>query len=231
MYEGFNSHSIEIVVARYKESIDWIKDYSSSVSSITIYNKSDTPIQCDTSFPNCKIIKLKNVGVCDHTYLYHIINNYDTLADITIFLPGSGSLENKKRRIDFVMSNVRDTKDTVIPIFKPSPTEYDFALDTYTLASKENSEIKNIKHHPSDIRPYGKWFDTYFKNSKMTHLTFNGIFAVSRADIQSRDKEFYISLLEQINTYPFHETSHYIERSWSYIFKGVKEKCLYNSTW
>ena len=36
-----------------------------------------------------KVISLKNLGKCDHTYFHHIVNNYNKLADVTIFLPGS----------------------------------------------------------------------------------------------------------------------------------------------
>jgi hypothetical protein len=43
-----------------------------------------------------KIVNLPNVGKCDHTYLYHIINNYNNLSKILVFLPGSINMENKK---------------------------------------------------------------------------------------------------------------------------------------
>jgi hypothetical protein len=227
--------NIEMVVAKYKENIAWTKDYSSIVSSISIYNKSGSPIEYTTNFSSCKIIDLNNVGVCDHTYLYHIIHNYDTLADITIFVPGSGYLEFKKKIIDFVVSKVRDTRNTVIPvkIFNEpiGKAIYNDIINTYKLCCKDNIDNANIKQHPSHIRPFGKWFDTYFKDSKTRYGTFKGIFAVSRKDIQSRDREFYISLLQQINTYPFHETSHYIERAWTAIFEGAKEECFYKGAW
>lgn len=70
---------IEIVIARYNEDITWTKPFQEIT---TIYNKGDDNI------PNS--IKLKNVGREGHTYLYHIVNNYDTLADITVFFQGAG---------------------------------------------------------------------------------------------------------------------------------------------
>ena len=47
----------------------------------TIYNKSDT------YYPNS--IKLSNLGRESQTYLYHIILNWDNLAEKTLFTQGS----------------------------------------------------------------------------------------------------------------------------------------------
>lgn len=68
--------SVECVIARYNEDISWIKELKNK--KITIYNKGNNDI------PN-KFIKLPNIGRESHTYLTHIIKNYDNLADITIF--------------------------------------------------------------------------------------------------------------------------------------------------
>ena len=76
---------IEIVIARYNEALSWLKKIPKSIK-ITIYNKGEdivkiTGIKYD-------IIKLPNIGRESHTYLYHIINNYDNLAHKTIFCQG-----------------------------------------------------------------------------------------------------------------------------------------------
>ena len=70
----------EIVVARYNENLDWLKLLSEKVK-ITIYNKGNN----DIDFP---FIALPNIGRESHTYLYHIITNYNNLADRTIFCQG-----------------------------------------------------------------------------------------------------------------------------------------------
>ena len=72
--------NVDIIVAHYSEDIDWVKPYADYV---TIYHKwkEDKP-----RFPVKKRIKIENVWREWETYLQHIINNYDNLADITIFL-------------------------------------------------------------------------------------------------------------------------------------------------
>jgi len=70
----------ELVIARYNEDLSWLKKLPKSIK-ITIYNKGNDDIE----YP---FIKLPNVGRESHTYLYHIIENYDKLADQTIFCQG-----------------------------------------------------------------------------------------------------------------------------------------------
>lgn len=72
--------SIELVVARYNEDLSWLKKIPKKIK-ITIYNKGNENID----FP---YIKLPNIGRESHTYLYHIIKNYNNLADKTIFSQG-----------------------------------------------------------------------------------------------------------------------------------------------
>ena len=74
--------TLEIVIARYKENLDWLKKIKKSKDiKITVYNKGPNDI-------NIPFIPLPNIGRESHTYLYHIINNYDNLADQTVFCQG-----------------------------------------------------------------------------------------------------------------------------------------------
>jgi len=72
------NRALDIVVARYNENVDWTKQYSSAL----IYNK---------GVPDDSIvsINLPNVGREGHTYLYHIVSNWDNLAEWTVFVQGS----------------------------------------------------------------------------------------------------------------------------------------------
>jgi len=71
--------NIELVIARYNEDISWLNKIKNK--KITIYNKGKDDI-------NKESIKLPNIGRESHTYLTHIIRNYNNLADITIFSQG-----------------------------------------------------------------------------------------------------------------------------------------------
>jgi len=75
----------EIIIARYNEDLSWLKKIPKTIK-ITIYNKGLDDIKI--AGVKYDIIKLPNIGRESHTYLYHIINNYDNLAHKTIFCQG-----------------------------------------------------------------------------------------------------------------------------------------------
>ena len=75
----------EMVVAHYDEPIDWM--FQTDIP-VWLYNKGrDFPLGL-LSRPNTQVQKLPNVGRESHTYLTHIVNNYDRLADLTFFVQG-----------------------------------------------------------------------------------------------------------------------------------------------
>jgi hypothetical protein len=70
--------TFQVVVARYNEDISWLKNVK---LDYIIYNKGEDNIDFDC-------VKLENIGREAHTMLYHIIKNFNNLADYTIFLQG-----------------------------------------------------------------------------------------------------------------------------------------------
>jgi hypothetical protein len=67
--------TFKVIVARYNENIDWLK---SILNYCVIYNKGrKLNIQNE--------IMLDNIGRESHTYLHHIIQNYDQLEDVLVF--------------------------------------------------------------------------------------------------------------------------------------------------
>jgi hypothetical protein len=69
----------QIVIARYKEDISWTQYLTEDT---IIYSKGG-PVET-----NHKVIQMPNIGMGGATFWYHIIENYDNLADITLFIQG-----------------------------------------------------------------------------------------------------------------------------------------------
>ena len=79
LFEDFTNNpklsECEIVISRYNEDIDWIKNEPfNKFNKITCYNKG--PIQlkyeCNSKVDKCRtinIINIENVGRCDHTFI------------------------------------------------------------------------------------------------------------------------------------------------------------------
>ena len=71
----------ELVVARFRENLNWLRRVPRSIRR-TVYDKSGEPPTVPGAIP------LPNVGREAHTYLHHIVERYDTLAEATIFCQG-----------------------------------------------------------------------------------------------------------------------------------------------
>ena len=108
------SNNVQIVVARYNENIDWLRKepFVNNIYSVVIYDKGPNSVK--NLFDTFDYQYLPNVGRESHTFLHHIYNNYDSLADITIFLPGSAMNGFKEYKTRELLKKVIETKDTVL---------------------------------------------------------------------------------------------------------------------
>lgn len=227
-----DNYNIDIIIAQYNENIDFLKDKPFSEHNIICYNKGPKTPKC----PSCvKIETLPNVGKCDHTYLYHIIQNYNNLADITIFLPGSCLMNyTKKNKTYKVIEYAKKNKNSVFigasynDVYKDL---YGFKLDKHLTANTENQKLNNNRSLKScEIRPFGKWYNSLFGNLRTTMVDYTSIFAVSREHILQHPKSYYEKIISYIDDDISPECGHYIERAWVAIFSPVPAECLYNNS-
>jgi hypothetical protein len=217
-----NTIDIEIIISRYNESLSWTLMEPFNQFKYTVYNKGDNELFEKTHVT--KIINLPNVGRNDHTYLYHIVTNYDKLNLITVFLPGSTDLKYKMYRAKKVLHNVtkpENDKGAIIGhtcrgIFEKFKT---FNLNSYACSSEMN-RTKNNEHllKPCIIRPYGNWYGTFFGKEDIFQYTYWGIFAIHKNDITHHPVSRYKILMSILSTHSNPEAGHYIERSWCRIF-------------
>ena len=229
--ENFEDNkSIQVVVSRYNENLDWLKEEPyTKFSNYVIYNKGVN----DDFYrpPNSKIIKLDNVGKCDHTFLYHIIENYDNLYDITIFLPGSCNVQKKINCCKGMLNNVLTTNKATMVNFNRNKENNirdklgKFHIEEYENVSEENRSLyTNKKVYLSKYRPYGKWYDHYIKYKEpVNQYSYWSIFSVSKKDILNNEKEYYESLNEELSLNPHPEAGHFMERSWFAIFSPLND--------
>ena len=221
-FETFGSPTVKIVVARYNETLEWLNEEPFNTYPVIVFNKGP-----NDNFNHSKMIEqivtLDNVGRESHSYLYYIINNYDNLSDITIFLPGSTSSTVKKEKAVNVINNLHN-KHNVFACTKQDNAyekEYNFVIDDYLSTNNDNKSINlDPSIQISDIRPFGKWYQTFFNNTLIECLPYQSIFAVSKKTVLNRPKSFYELLLNELNKHHNPEAGHYMERSWSSIFSS-----------
>lgn len=221
--EGFQAENkVEMVIARYNESLDWIKQEPFNRYPIIIYNKGNNTEFAMTDKVK-KVISLKNVGKCDHTYFHHIVNRYDNLADVTIFLPGSIDMRNDKyAKTIKIFDNVAKYNTTVMigqKNYDIKNTLYGFSLNNYVTSDPRNKQANGESILiPAQIRPFGKWYENKFGSLNTQYVLYTGIFAVAKEDILKQPVSYYQQFLDELSVGSNPEVGHYVERSWQAIF-------------
>lgn len=187
----------QIVVYRYKEDTAWLENLEENV---IIYNKGP---KLHTKH---KVVNLPNIGMVLASQLFHCIENYNNLADKTLFIqanPWDGEFELKnnfkntpfdsKRLINFYFDFLKGEEIS---------NNYRWEL----IGNKYNLPMNyNQRHHDCFITYTFDW-DEYIKkyidlNSsidwyKPVRMYRNGHIALSKSAILSNKKEYYIKLME-----------------------------------
>lgn len=221
---NFYKPEIQIVVSRYNEDLNWLRNFAKY--TVVIYNKG--PNEDFYRPPKHQVIDLPNVGREGHTYLYHVVKNYDKLQRITIFLPGSANMFQKFPKC---VRLIREIEKNRRAVFIGTPVSlgefFPFYLDEWKSSSPENFILNpETRLEPSRFRPFGIWYNEVIKDT-LTHYTFFGIFSVEKSDILRRSKNFYMNLLQELSRSPNPEVGHYIERSWASIFTLKDTRVLF----
>ena len=229
---------IELIISRFSEDLSWLKEEPFKSLNKIIYNKGQTEILNMKDIPFVTEIKLSNIGRESHTYLYHVIENYDKNEldqedKIYIFLPGSANDLHKISRAKRVTTLAISTLNSVL-IGQATADNTDICkkywnfscikhAGQHELNSKLNPSIKVL---PASPRPYGEWYRKHFGHRKARLIAWNAIFAIHSSHIHQHTKEYYNMLIKNVNTHVNPEAGHFFERSWAAVFGPLPESCL-----
>ena len=190
--------SMKLVISRYKEDLGWEEPYTNIV-----YNKG-------VSLPDT--ITLPNVGREGHTYIYHILSNYENLDDYTVFLQGNPF--DHSRDLFTILKEFEELQD------KP---EF-FQLCHELLTDDE----KGKPHHWVDI-PVAHYYNELFKLPRTEFIYGAGAqFIVSKERILSRPKSFYHMIMKNLETSIDPPSVYCYERIWQHIFGDEEHLDLFN---
>ena len=212
---------IQLVVSRYNENLEWLKEEPFNKYQVICYNKGPNS---DFYKPEgMKVVNVENVGRCDHTYIYHIVKNYDNLAQHTMFLPGSCNMPNKMHKARWWIDEIEKTdKGVFIGLNTNDGIKndlYSFQLDEWAASDDKNKSINpESKLQLSETRPFGKWFEKHFKDIKVPHYTLGGIMGIEKDNIIQHPKSYYENFLSELDKHSNPEVGHYYERGWTAIF-------------
>ncbi len=192
----------QLVISAYRENLDWVAEFANTFKNkpkLIIYSK-----HCETS--NNNAITLPNIGRCDHTYLYHIVENYDNLPDVILFATGSTNCIPRKKYILHSVIKPRLGSTKFKCLGKGLICRCDFQLENYLAGDKRNQE---------NIRPFGKWFSSRFRDRKPPIVgVCGGVFATTKKAILNVPLETWKSLLDEHCIGDNLEVGHFMERTW-----------------
>lgn len=203
-----------LILSRYNEDVSWVKQWESIFDEIIVYNKGNSDLICDYTE-----IKLPNIGREAHTYLYHIINNYLCLSDITVFLQGS---------ISDIVGDVFHDLNNYINMAQ----QFGYGASRIILCDESiylnNCDFMNDPAYAHQIKTgalrlsditmkdyYNKYFGEICNKNP---VSFRGCFSVRKDVLLKYPHKFYVDLLNSIPQHSGPEEGHYLERLWAKMF-------------
>ena len=206
-----------VVIARYSEDPSWINEIVGC--DIVIYNKGRDDID-KVKLKEWEIHQLPNLGREGHTYLHHIVSNWDKLNGLIFFTQASvsdnrdpfypniddGFLEAMVYGFSAPRYHIYTCEDwSRPPIHGKGNGKHDVALKTGAMLSTNESMVEFATRHLGKL-------------PVISTVSYCGCFIVRSDIIKSRPLEFYKNLLNEMSAHQNPLIGHYLERLWCLIF-------------
>ena len=201
-----SAKSKQIIIARYRENLHWTT-FIQNVPYI-VYDKGDKLAEhYIPNIPTFPVQRFEGVrhaksptGRESHSYLYHIIMNYDKLADMNIFLQGNP--------IEFSS----DAKKTLRPLFQSDFEGIDFLPLNGPLVICDKTASPLHRGIPIE-----RVFKRLFKGGCPDFFAYSwgAMFCVSKAYIKQRPLAFYEEMMQIVYEEPL--SGYVYERLWPAI--------------
>jgi len=187
----------DLIVAVYRESLNWLRERKFDNEKIYAYNKLPRD---DYNF----IESLPNVGRESHTFIWHILKNYDKInSDYLMFLQGCPFIH---------FSGKRDNMSYVI--FNHN---YNLVHLYYPLGNVVECDAIGQPYSPWDPGVYLIWDKLFGWDLPQSFFAVNGAQQiVHKSLIHNRSKKFWEIALEM--HYEYEDAPWAFEILWSYIF-------------
>lgn len=196
---------IELVVAHYTENLNWLRNLPNSLKTIVFDKGPDV-------LTDREVIALPNVGREAHTYLHHLINRYDSLADWTIFCQG--------KPFDHAYDFKKTLREFVVEPERISPTGFRWLGHLIDTDDNQGHRLfrpwsKNEDGRGLDLAGFHR---ALFGSDGPEQYTFvlGAQFAVHRDVVHRHPISFYERALTVSISFP--DAAHCFERSWDRVF-------------
>jgi hypothetical protein len=234
------------VVSHCLQPLHWLSNFTGglAVSDIFVISKCDHEV--DGAPPNARIIRLKNVGRCDHAYAYFLSKlSGITEFDIAVFLKDQRSEENihcdGQWRSLKAMVDIASTKGFACGMKPTVSKELGAQLSVYHVSSYLMTFGMSSYNYRSELyEQQSDRFESNFSNMKdwlsfvggniktdLTEVCYGGTFVATRGRILAHPKNLWerIELSRGSNI----EEGHFAERSWASLLSKPLSASQQNS--
>ena len=193
---------MDIVVARYNTDEFYKLTDMFINSNVIVYNKG-----CDMDKP---CIRLHNTGRESHTYLYHIVNNYNNLNDYTVFIQ-----DDTENHIPDYNKFVSDMKNSNSFFIYPCTWRKDYPGVHSRSVVDGIVKMNSFVPHDAVKCFFERNNISYPKRYTTNTCAFMGI---PRENIYKRSQDFYRQLLDETITDQTGHIGYVLEHAWHVIF-------------
>lgn len=203
---------VEVVVARYRENLDWLQQLSLAPhSGIHVYDQSPRLTEYVTN-EKMIVTQLSNnsPGHEAYSYLAHIIDSYPFFPDVTFFVQGN-PFDHTPNIVDLIYATERE---------EYTVNGFDWLVDHWLVC-----DGNGCPHHCN--LPIGRVYEGLFNEPfPADGLPFvpGAQFAVTREQLISRSHAFYVDVARKMETDYQQWYCWSLERLWKKLFTGDHRK-------
>jgi len=195
---------MELVVCRYGEDLSWVRNVPRNVT-VTVYDKSPAVA---SPWPGGH--PLPNLGREAHTWLHHLVERYDSLADWTIFAQG--------RPFD----HAPDLHSVIRRWACQTPPSEDFVWLGFLWETDDARGRPTFVHWSKNPERRELDLEGFFRclwgisAPDQVRYVGGGQFGLSRAAAHRNSRDFYRRARDLAAAFP--DAAHAFERTWDRVF-------------
>ena len=238
---------ISLVISHCDHSLAWLKDYvgkEGQIDDITIVSKCDKVVEGVSDLSklssDIKITRLPNVGRCDHTFAYWIVNNYSKMKadgdgeNLVAFLKDNDYMESKFKSFHDVMTSASD--DGIGCVMRPDRFAYgsnaliyhnktvmdDFGLPNYQRLSRDSGDNFQSENYPI-LSAWTEDMGLIFPDSDIVPVCYGGLFVSKKVGILKQSLQTWKKMEKSLTRADNLIEGHFAERSWASITFPAEE--------
>mmetsp|Transcript_9913 Transcript_9913/g.30615 ORF Transcript_9913/g.30615 Transcript_9913/m.30615 type:complete len:593 (+) Transcript_9913:41-1819(+) len=212
---------VDVVAVAEKLQPDWAASVIDRMpdSRLRLYCTGDLPV-------DAPCVQTERVGSEEYAFLKHIVDNYDMLAEVTIFTPFDiAARSDKQERLESLVQLLdnpfkQDMFRSLVG-FKSEPFQY------FPVQPVWDGQGRKEVCGPT-VRPFGAWYrrfinttDLGWKRINCTAAALGNVFAVRADRIRRVPLSVYEGLMREVEHCRGHSSNligYYMERSWAALF-------------